>query len=63
MMMKILDIIWTDCNATGDDLNHDKSFEFVSGGYTHVNFKGEIMECSFILDANGCPIVRIGRQV
>lgn len=61
--MKILDIEWADCSQTGDDLNHDKSVEYVNGGYTHVKFENEIMECSFILDSNGCPIVSVGHQI
>ena len=28
-----------------------------------VQFEDEIMECSFVLDSNGCPIVSIGLQI
>lgn len=61
-MMNILFVTEDDFDAYGDWLIGDAANSFVAGGYTHINYKGEIMQCEQHPADDGKILVMICEQ-
>ncbi|WP_019613994.1 hypothetical protein [Psychromonas ossibalaenae] len=60
--MKIMQISWADICAYGDWLKPESALKFALGGYTHVEFQGEVSKCELSYADDGTPLVGLGKE-
>lgn len=60
--MKVMKIGWADVCGYGDWLKPEVAKKFADGGYTHIEFQGEIIKGELTYADDGSPMVGPGKQ-